>query len=458
MSQLRLKRIKAKQKDKPKPKVGKKKSEKQQNFNSKLSTSNISDQENIPSPQLDDDLIEERLRDLGEKSKEIIPKNQLIPNEGDNDGDSPFTLQELEKELEDDDSPFTLEKTDTNWADDVIKDDSIDASTPEGIEIIQDAIEGLLFNLELNQALAPAMQQELEERGKLIKQLAPKEIEDIVNTFEKAEQINEIISRPIGPQVEVDEQDLLDISEESIEPELEALQLELQESDIPIAAQFAQFLEQMSEENVDRILQIEEDFVYLEEQNKIIYQQIRQLQEKLGILREDETRSKISFQNEQRLKKVAKTGLVAAKFAAPVTEVPIKIAQTSIAVISLAKTIKHIRNMKNMLATVNNLQVKRIISYTINQKTKKAAKKGLTAAQLGIVPTSYSVGRAIYKTVKKTKGKERETNAKSLHDLAIKGDLEAAALIKELVGSGNIVAALDQQAGWQIVKEKLASQ
>lgn len=454
MTQLKASRSKAKQQDKPKQ--GKKKSDKQPNLNRQLSSSKVDDDPENLTPQQDDDAIGQQDKSSLEQNQEIPIENPIKPDDDSGDDGDDDDLKELEQQIEDeDDSPFALIRTDTNWANEIIEDDTIDASTPEGIEQIQDAIEGLLLDLELNQALAPAMQQELEERGKLIKQLAPEEIEDIVSTFEKAEQFEEIISRPIVPEDEIDQQELQDISEtQSLEQEL---QLELQAEDISKAEQLLNFLEQMSEDNIDRILQIEDDLVFLEEQNQIIYRQIRQLQEKLGIIREDETKSKISFKTKKRAKDIAKKGLLIAKYTAPVAEVPIRITQSTLAVISLAKTIKHILNMKGMLEQVENAEVKRILLYAISQKTQKAAKKGLTSVQLGLLPKSYTLGKAIYKKVTRTKGTVREENARSLHNLAIRGDREAAALIRELVGSGNIAAALNPEKGWDIVKSKLAS-
>lgn len=418
-------------------------------------------------PRQDDDGMKKLEEEFGNELTQLIRDDNSKENSSTQDDDE-FNdfIKELEKELGDQPyEPFALERTDTNWADDVIEDDySFDPSTPEGIEIIRDTLEGLFIHLETNQILASSMQSELEQRANFIKQFAPKEIEDFVSILEKAEEVSNILSRPMGQQVEIDESELENTSqenEEDIDPELKDLELELQQNDISQIQQVSDFLEQTSEENIDRILQIEDDLEFLQGQNKNIYRQIRQLQEKLGILGPDDKKGKISFKSEQRLKKVANIGLtvggtVAGQLATPVVEVPIKIAKTSLAAISLAKTIKHIQNMKKTLENIDNSEVKRITIYAMSKKTNKAVKKGLDVAQVGTLATGYSIGKALYKKVKGTRGKNREENAKSLHQLAIKGDMEAAALIRELVGSSNIVEALKAD-GWKIIINKLAS-
>ncbi len=97
MSQLKLSRINAKQKYKQKPKVGKKKSEKQQNFNRQLSASKVADEQEILTPQLDDDTIEQQDELSLEQSQEVIIESPIVPDDNNDDDDD--DLQELEQQL-----------------------------------------------------------------------------------------------------------------------------------------------------------------------------------------------------------------------------------------------------------------------------------------------------------------------------------------------------------------------
>jgi len=84
----------------------------------------------------------------------------------------------------------------------------------------------------------------------------------------------------------------------------------------------------------------------------------------------------------------------------------------------------------------------------------------LTVAQIGSVAQGHSKARALYKTIKGTKGKEREANARSLQKMAMEGNREAADLVRELVGPTNIAEALDptsSETGLEIIMSKLAS-
>lgn len=49
----------------------------------------------------------------------------------------------------------------------------------------------------------------------------------------------------------------------------------------------------------------------------------------------------------------------------------------------------------------------KILPYIIQQKTEKAAKKGVGAVGLGMLTTLYTMGRAAYKSLSGTKGKKR---------------------------------------------------
>jgi hypothetical protein len=49
----------------------------------------------------------------------------------------------------------------------------------------------------------------------------------------------------------------------------------------------------------------------------------------------------------------------------------------------------------------------KILPYIINQKTEKAAKKGIGTFALGSLVTAYSIGRSAYKSITSTKGVKR---------------------------------------------------
>ncbi len=80
-----------------------------------------------------------------------------------------------------------------------------------------------------------------------------------------------------------------------------------------------------------------------------------------------------------------------------------------------------------------------ILTYIIQQKTDKAAKKGVGAAGLGVLTTIYTMGRAAYKTLASTKGVKRNLYAHVLARHLITHDCPLAeAIVAELLSSSEM--------------------
>ena len=394
-------------------------------------------------------------RDL-EAHADMFPKGgpPSAPDKEESDEELDALMLELEAEVENE--PLGFDVGNTDYIDELLEDESIDASSQADAELLQEALEGLFLSLETNQALADGMQTELTVHQEIVKENSIEELEKIDDYISRINEVSNIISAEIGTPIELDESELASLSQEEEDPELAELMRELDESDMDFSAS-EQAIE-MYEQSIDRIIEIDENIESINDQQQIIYTQITALQVKLGILHENETRTKVSYKRKKQMKTGAKRAMTAVKYLVPVTAVPIKIAKASLAVVSLAKTIKHILNLKKLLAATKSPEVKSVLIYAIRQKSKKAVKKGLTSVGAGALSSAHSGIRGIYKKIKGTKGVERESYAKLLHGLAIKGDQEAGDVIRELVGTENMAAALENSSeGWGIVKSKLAS-
>lgn len=345
-------------------------------------------------------------------------------------------LAELERELENEPEEASF-WADTDWANDLLE---LDPSNPKNRQEIEEGIQDLIQQLEINQTIAMGAQAELNVLGDTMNMLASNAIEDIVSTVEEAGEIDNALSNYLLSGEEISDLDL----ERDLQERLNDLE---------------SGLDQIDDETIDRIIKAEENLDTLQGNNNYIVDQIRNLQEHLGVLRENEEKSKLSFGTRSKLKKAATTGMSVAPYLVPAAKQPVKIAGTALATISLAKTIRHIKNMRKMLDETSDPNVRDLIQYSIRQKIKKAARKGLTVAQVGSVGQAYSKGRALYKTIKGTRGEEREANARSLQRMAMQGNQEAADLVRELVGSTNMAEALDptNTQGWEIIMSKLAS-
>jgi len=282
-------------------------------------------------------------------------------------------LAELEREAENEPEPPW--GGDTNWANELLE---IDPSNPKERQEIQNGIQDLIQTLEINQKIADAAQAELKDLGNKIRILTPDAIEDIIAPLEKAGEIENALSNSFRLQEEISESELEDkfevdddLKRQNSLEDLRNLELELEENEtfVSPAEQIGQFLAQINDETIDRIIEIEENLDVLQEKNKTIGEQIRQLQEKLGVLREDEVKSKVSFRTRNKLKKGATTGMSVAPYLVPAAKQPVKIAGTALATISLAKSIRHIKNMRTMLDRVSDPKVRSLIQYSIMQKT-----------------------------------------------------------------------------------------
>jgi hypothetical protein len=284
------------------------------------------------------------------------------------------------------------------------------------------------------------------------------ELEDMDEVHAHALEISSLISRPLG-DVEIDEADeaaLGDMEQAPLSDDdilLQELESELEGLD---AVSISSEMIKMYEDSVDRTLEINDTLETLIKERTDICRQITQLQVKLGILQKVVKKNKVSYKTRKKAKSGASKMALAAKYLVPVTSVPLKIISTSLAVISLAKTIKHIVNLKRLLQATKNEEVRELIRYAMGQKKQKAVKKGAKSVGLGLIATAQGGARAIYKKARGTKGKVRDESAKWLHNAARHGDVEAAAVVAELVGS-NLNEAIADADGWEIVTDKLKS-
>jgi hypothetical protein len=370
--------------------------------------------------------LDAELREIVNNDSPGSPPQDNTPDNSDLATDS--ELAELEKELDNEPEENSFKPTDISWTDDLLE---LEPSNPANLEDIQYGIQELIKQLEVNKVMTDAEQAKLKSLSDNMNKLTSKAIKDLGLSLEKAQEINNALSN--GSDLEGMEEMLDEV---------------------------ASNLEQMEDDTIDELIKTEENLDTLQENDIVIAEQIRKLHEHLGVLDENEQKARVSFGTRSKAKKGATKAISAAPYLVPAAKKPAKIAGTALAAISLAKTIRHIKNMRKMLDKTENYEVSDLTEYSIKQKTKKALRKGLAVGQLGYVAKGQSILRGIQKRIKGTKGTERQNNARNLQTMARDGDLEAANLVRELVGSKNMAETLDPtspKAGLEIIMSKLSS-
>lgn len=214
---------------------------------------------------------------------------------------------------------------------------------------------------------------------------------------------------------------------------------------------------QFLEENVAAMEDFARQLAALRQEQIVVRARIRELQAELRLLCGRDADVVDDFNKEKRAKKGGKLAMTAAKYLVPVTAAPIALAETVLAAIATAKTIRHILNLRKIRERTQNADVQALISYAIRQKSQKAGKMGLKTLGAGIGPTVYGAAKAGYKMLRHTKGVERERQAKALFAAAKAPDKDARDAVEELVGTDKVDQVLDAEEGWKIVFNKLAS-
>lgn len=369
--------------------------------------------------------LDAELREIVNNDSPGSPPQDNTPDNSDLATDS--ELAELEKELDNEPEENSFE-ADISWTDELLE---LEPSNPEDLKDIQYGIQELINQLEINKVMTDAEQAKLKSLSDNMNKLTSKAIKNLGLSLEKAQEINDALSN--GSDLEGMEEMLDEV---------------------------ASNLEQMEDDTIDELIKTEENLDTLQENDIVIAEQIRKLYEHSEVLDENEQKSRVSFGTRSKAKKGATIAIAAAPYLVPAVKQPAKIAGTALAAISLAKTIRHIKNMRKMLDKTKNYEVRDLTEYSIRQKTKKALRKGLAVGQLGSVAKGQSILRGIQKRIKGTKGTERQNNARNLQMMARDGDLEAANLVRELVGSKNMAETLDPtspKAGLEIIMSKLSS-
>lgn len=370
------------------------------------------------------------------------------------DEDADFKALEEEAAAESD-AEGELIPRDGGVYDDLIEDESVDPTTEEGVALIKDALDGLFLEMDVYKVQVEALHEELLTLDEANAQWTLEDIDEFADLMDQAEQVSAALASPMGREEPVDESeiarsDAAPMSEE--DSQLAELEAQL---DAAGPESIADFLLSSYEANLDRILQIGEQLAVLEAERQDVRRQITGLQLKLGILAKEEA-SGVSYKTGKNAKKGAQWALMGTKYLAPVLAAPIEIAETALAIVSTARTIKHIVNLRKLRQLTQDPRLRDIIQYAIRQKTQKAAKKGLKSLGAGIVATAYGAGKSVYKRVRGTRGAQREANARELVAAAGR-DPDAASVVRELVGADRMNEAVQTDDGWRIVFDKLAS-
>ncbi len=369
----------------------------------------------------------------------------------DNDNGVDDDLAELEDEV--DDAPYEYET-----GSDLLDDDTIDPKTEDGLEMLMIEIEGKQVELQALRADKLAQATLVQLHAEALATFGT--LEDVLaveRAYDQADEMTDLLSTPLD-DVEVDVEDGVDLSDDlaGVDDELAELQAELDAMPEDARTAGERYVDTYEEAN-DTLLDAQERLDDLLASEAELCETINALQVKAGILLKSDG-GKLSFATKAKAKQAAALGITTAGM---VVE-PLELSRNVLAAVSLAKTVKHVLNLKKLKKTVTSPEVKSVIDYAMKQKTQKAGKKAVETVGGGIATSSLSMGKAVYKKVKGTKGKARTEQAKKLHALA-RGDVsggnqkEAADVVRELVGKSNLTEALSSEDGWKIIAEKLRS-
>jgi len=137
------------------------------------------------------------------------------------------------------------------------------------------------------------------------------------------------------------------------------------------------------------------------------------------------------------------------------------------AIYSTQKHLSHLHELEEhySCSCTGEFTCKDILSYVETQKSKKLQRRKVTATPIvGMYETARSKGKAIQKTLAKSKGKERETKAHALHLRSRNGCTLAMAIVAELVGNyrnqqswEKAFAIREWKEGWKVIMDKMAS-
>lgn len=373
--------------------------------------------------------------------------------------DDETDLSELEEEV--DDQPYQYET-----GSDLLDDETVDPSTAEGLELLEAEIEAKRFELTTLRADKQAQVTLVTLHAEALATFGShKEVLATERAYDMADEMSDLLATPLT-ETDVDSGDLAeftssvpDETSSSLDDEIAMLEAELSQMPEDAVSAGERYV-LMFEDATDTLLDAQESLEDLELAEQELVATLNELSVKAGIY----TKSKkgvLSYANKAKAKTAASLGLLAAGAVFQL----VNLGQNIVAAVSLAKTVKHVLNLKKLKKDTNNPTTLAVIDYAIKQKTQKAGKKGIETLGGGAATFAYGVGKGAYKKLKGTKGKTRIEQAKRLHAMArgdetsdIAGSLkEASTVVRELVGNSNLTEALSSDDGWKIIAEKLRS-
>lgn len=365
-------------------------------------------------------------------------------------------LAELENEI--DDEPYAYDT-----GSDLLEDDTIDPKTAEGLELLELEIEGKQLELQTLRADKQAQALLVQLHAEALATFGT--LEQVLATeraYDQADEMSDLLATPVvDVDVDVDGDDGVDLSDgvDSLDAEIASLQAELDAMPDEALTSGERYAAMYEEAN-DKLLDSQERLEDLLAAEAELCETVNALRVKAGILLKSDT-GKLSYATKSKAKMAGATAVMTAGMFVE----PLEFSGNILAAVSLAKTVKHVLNLKKLKKNTKNPETVSVIDYALKQKTQKAGKKAVETVGGGAAVSAYGVGKAVYKKLKNTKGKARIEQAKKLHALA-RGDSssdiagsqkEASAVLKELVGSSNLTEALTKADGWKIIAEKLRS-
>jgi hypothetical protein len=129
--------------------------------------------------------------------------------------------------------------------------------------------------------------------------------------------------------------------------------------------------------------------------------------------------------------------------------------------VAFSKTYSHLARLKQISewAAKDNAphDLQETLAYVILKKNAKLKKKGLGSIGLGVVGTIYSAGKALKKTIQKTRGKNRQEYAETLWYYTKAGNKYARAASAELIGEERLRLIENTTDGYRELFDKMKS-